>query len=182
MVGAKEPGCCEATELLHSVSPAAEPFAGWRTDMYLPFPNAQSWLTNMEILKCSVGILQERKNAFGLYVITLIEMGDIALGRICFRHQKSTSLFVRALGCFGRRKWCGKGTLLLLRCNLRWWNWFLHAFTLKKWKEAFCRNMAVLLQPLLCVHLWAPTWNAAYRTVRGTMAIAAHGVATTITR
>lgn len=102
LVGAKEPGCCEPTKPLLSASPAAEPFAQWRTEMYLPLPNAQSWLANTDILKSSVRILQERKNAFGLHVIHSNGYEGYSLGRICFRHQKSISLFVRALRCFGR--------------------------------------------------------------------------------
>lgn len=42
VVGAKDPGCSDPTKPLHSVSPLAEPFARWRTEMNLPFPHAQS--------------------------------------------------------------------------------------------------------------------------------------------
>lgn len=87
---------------LYTVFPAAEPFAQWRTEMYLPYPNAQSWLANMDTLKSSVGILQKRKNAFGLHVIHTNGDEVYSLGRIFFRYQKSTSLFLRALGYFGR--------------------------------------------------------------------------------
>lgn len=70
----------------------------------------ESCMAYMDILKSSVGILEERKNAFGLNMIAfmLMETKNIALGGIWSGHQKSTSLFVRSLGCFGRLKWCGK--------------------------------------------------------------------------